>query len=166
MFAAQTRGDRGVSKGWLYEIHADASIQIVIFEGLKTKKDHIDYWVAQSEEDWEVAMLLIKEGKNLHGLFFVHLALEKICKAHWIRSSKTHIPPRTHNLIFILSQTDVLISNEQKQFLLEINRFQIEGRYPEQLAQLHGLVINNAIFTQEIVFKAKELRIWLLSRLP
>jgi HEPN domain-containing protein len=130
---------------------------------VKTKKEHIDYWVVQSKEDWAVAELLIKGNKYLHGLFFVHLALEKVCKAHWIRASKTNIPPKTHNLIFLLSQTDISVSNEQKEFLLTLNRFQIEGRYPEQLSKLHQAT--SAPFAQEIVLQAKEIHLWLLNKL-
>lgn len=104
---------------------------------MKSKKEHIDHWVAQSKEDWDAALLLIDGGKYLHGLFFVHLALEKTCKAHWISAAKSDIPPKSHNLIFLLSQTTISLSDEQKEFLLELNRFQIEGRYPEHLAMLH-----------------------------
>ncbi len=41
----------------------------------------IDYWRRGSEEDWEVAVRLVRDGKSRHGLLFAHLALEKALKA-------------------------------------------------------------------------------------
>jgi HEPN domain-containing protein len=96
-------------------------------------------------------------------LFFAHLSLEKICKAHWINCSETNIPPKTHNLLFLLSQTTLHLADEQKEFLLEINRFQIEGRYPEQILKLQKAT--DASFTRTKLNQAKELQIWLLNKL-
>ena len=98
---------------------------------MKTKEQHIAHWLAQSKDDWESSELLFAGKKYLHSLFFAHLSLEKICKAHWINSAEINIPPKTHNLIFLLSQTALELSDNQKEFLLDLNRFQIEGRYPE-----------------------------------
>jgi len=41
---------------------------------------HISYWKNGAEEDFEVADQLIRSGKIRHGLFFLHLTLEKISK--------------------------------------------------------------------------------------
>jgi len=56
----------------------------------------IDYWRQGSTEDWEVAVRLVKDGKSRHGLFFAHLAPEKL-KALVCRHTRD-IPPRIHNL--------------------------------------------------------------------
>jgi len=96
---------------------------------LKSKQDHIDYWKALAIDDLESSALLFEGKKYLHALFFTHLALEKTCKACWINDNDSNIPPRTHNLNFLLSQTQLHLSTMQKEFLLEMNRFQIEGRY-------------------------------------
>ena len=38
----------------------------------------IDYWRNGAIEDWNVAEDLVSRNKTRHGLFFVHLALEKL----------------------------------------------------------------------------------------
>lgn len=130
---------------------------------MKTKKEHITHWVSQSNDDWEASMLLYVGKKYLHALFFAHLSLEKICKAHWINSSESNIPPKTHNLLFLLSQTALELTSDQKEFLLEMNRFQIEGRYPEQISNLYKSV--NASFTKGKLEHVKEFQVWLLNKL-
>ena len=42
----------------------------------------IEYWNRSAQEDWQVAQQLVESGKIRHGLFFAHLALEKVLKAH------------------------------------------------------------------------------------
>jgi len=49
---------------------------------------HISYWRNMAEEDWEVANQLIASDKIRHGLFFLHLSLEKILKAHVCHNTK------------------------------------------------------------------------------
>ncbi|MFM8912593.1 MAG: HEPN domain-containing protein [Flammeovirgaceae bacterium] len=131
---------------------------------MKTKAEHISHWVTQAEEDWQTTELLFAGKRYLHSLFFAHLSLEKICKAHWLNANESNVPSKTHNPIFLLSQTTVGLTDEQKEFLLEINRFQIEGRYPEQILKLHHAA--NAIFARTKLDYAKQLQLWLLSKLP
>ena len=42
----------------------------------------IAYWRSGAREDWSVAVDLVERGRTRHGLFFVHLAIEKALKAH------------------------------------------------------------------------------------
>ncbi len=129
---------------------------------LKTKGEHIEYWATQSIDDLEASEVLYVGKKYLQALFFSHLALEKVCKACWVKDHAENTPPKTHNLIFILAQTNLEISPRQKEFLLEINRFQIEGRYPEQLTSLAKLT--NATIARTIMNEAKQLQQWLLNK--
>ena len=57
----------------------------------------IDYWRKGSEEDLEVAERLLQMRKLRHGMFFAHLAVEKMLKAHVVNRTKS-IPPKIHNL--------------------------------------------------------------------
>jgi HEPN domain-containing protein len=59
---------------------------------------HIAYWLNGAIEDWEAAKSLIALGKSRHGLFFLHLALEKALKARICQFSGD-IAPRVHNLV-------------------------------------------------------------------
>ena len=46
---------------------------------------HIAYWRNGSDEDWQVALELVGSGRTRHGLFFAHLALEKMLKEKGIK---------------------------------------------------------------------------------
>jgi len=72
---------------------------------VKTKSEYIAHWVNQSKDDLDSAVLLLEGKKYLLSLFFLHLSLEKVCKAQWIKTNEDNVPPKTHNLIFLLSQT-------------------------------------------------------------
>jgi len=91
---------------------------------------HISYWKSSAEEDFQVADQLIRSGKIRHGLFFLHLTLEKILKAHVCRNSRD-IAPRLHNLARLAELSGIAFSREDSDFLAEVNPFNIEGRYPE-----------------------------------
>jgi HEPN domain-containing protein len=57
----------------------------------------IAYWQSGAKEDWDATQDLIKKGRVRHGLFFAHLALEKILKALVCQQTQA-LAPRTHNL--------------------------------------------------------------------
>jgi HEPN domain-containing protein len=130
---------------------------------MKTKEEHINYWLNQAEDDWEAVDTLFKGKKYLQSLFFSHLVIEKICKALWIKYNLQNIPPRTHNLNFILSQTPLKLSEEQSEFLLNLNRFQLEGRYPEYITKIQEICSFD--FTHEMLTRTKEIKSWLQENL-
>ena len=93
---------------------------------------HIHYWKNSAEEDLSAAENLITAKKIRHGLFFLHLALEKALKAVLCKQIKD-IPPRTHNLVRLSELMTLKLNDEQIDFLTEMNPFNMEGRYPENL---------------------------------
>jgi len=48
----------------------------------------VAYWRNGAVEDWEVAAHLLERGNVRHGLFFVHLAVEKALKALVCRNTQ------------------------------------------------------------------------------
>ncbi len=62
----------------------------------------IKYWRDSAEEDISTAEILANKDRFLHALFFCHLSIEKIIKAHVVKSTN-EIPPKSHNL-FLLSE--------------------------------------------------------------
>lgn len=63
----------------------------------------IEYWKSGAVNDIDTAELLINNNKLLHGLFFCHLVIEKIIKAHVAKDTK-NIPPKIHNLNWLLKK--------------------------------------------------------------
>ena len=91
----------------------------------------IDYWRLGALEDIAVAGELIGNKRFRHGLFFAHLALEKVLKAHICKKTK-QLAPRIHNLIRLSEIIEIDISEDYLNHLADMNEFNLEGRYPIQ----------------------------------
>jgi HEPN domain-containing protein len=117
---------------------------------INTKK-HIEHWKNGSDEDFEVAQQLIRSNKIRHGLFFLHLSMEKLLKAH-ICSYTNDIAPKLHNLIRLSELSGITFEPERTDFLSEMNPFNIEGRYPELWGQ-----VPSQKEAEELLQKAEEI---------
>lgn len=128
-----------------------------------TKEEYIDYWITGWDEDWSSSEDLFKTRHYLQSLFFAHLSLEKLCKAVWVKHNEMNHPPRTHNLVALLKQTQISVSDAQVDFLLVFNDFQLEGRYPDYNRKIYQSC--DDLTTKDYLEKAKEFRLWLLGKL-
>jgi len=93
----------------------------------------IDFWRDSANEDLAVARDLVHQNRTRHGLFFAHLALEKVLKAHFCLVNKD-IAPRLHNLVRLAELAGLDLQPAQVDILAEMNSFNIEGRYPDTLS--------------------------------
>jgi HEPN domain-containing protein len=87
------------------------------------------YWRNGATEDWEVANQLVDGGKIRHGMFFAHLALEKILKAHICKKTEK-LAPKSHNLVRLAEIAELNLKPQDLDTLAEMNEFNLEGRYP------------------------------------
>lgn len=129
-----------------------------------TKEEYIDYWKKTALMDWSSSEDLYKTKHYLLALFVAHLCLEKICKALWILHNESNHPPRIHNLVYLLRQTKIEINNEQLDFLLIFNDFQLAGRYPDYQMKIYKIC--NEVYTKNMLDKANKIKLWLLNSLP
>ena len=90
----------------------------------------IEYWKTGSDEDLAAAESLLEKGHVRHGLFFAHLALEKMLKALVTRRTRD-VPPRTHNLLRLATLAGLELGSEQEILLGRFDAYQLEGRYPD-----------------------------------
>jgi len=90
----------------------------------------IAYWKDSAHEDWLVANELVNSGRIRHGLFFVHLALEKALKAH-VCKKIGDISPQIHNLLKLVELAGLGLNERQTTHLAVMNSFNLEGRYPD-----------------------------------
>ena len=104
---------------------------------MMTKQEHIDYWVKTAEKDWKAVMDLFKSKNYLQCLFWAHLVIEKLMKAHWVKDNDGNIPPKVHNLVFLAEKTKLSIGEEEKNLFNVINQFQLEGRYPDYIEGMY-----------------------------
>ena len=90
----------------------------------------VAFWREGAQEDLTVAEELLERGRVRHGLFFLHLALEKILKAHVCRQTRD-LAPRVHNLVRLTELAETHLPEQYLDILAEMNRFAIAGRYPD-----------------------------------
>jgi len=128
-----------------------------------TREEHIQYWRNTSDKDWDVCEILFQSGKFVYCLFFAHLSLEKLAKDLWVKNIKDEYPPKTHNVAFLLEKASVNLTAKQKDFILLMNDFQLEGRYPDYQQKIFQRFDQKK--TNEILEEVKEIRSWLLSKL-
>lgn len=120
---------------------------------------HIEYWKTSSEEDFAAAESLLEKGHFRQSLFFAHLAIEKMLKAHVTRQTKD-IPPRIHNLVRLAEIAELKLDPEQTEFLREFSIYQLEGRYPD--TEQVRVDLSSA---RDETSRAKEMLIWLKTKL-
>ena len=128
-----------------------------------TKQDHIDYWVKTASKDWKAIQDMYSTKNYVHSLFWAHLVLEKLLKAHWVKDNEGNTPPKIHMLVTILNKTKLQMPDSDKQFLSEMNQFQLEGRYPDYKDELFKKY--KSVQTKKILDQVNTLRICLLKKL-
>lgn len=90
----------------------------------------IEHWRKGALSNYETAELLIHNDKLIEGLFFCHLAIEKMLKALYVKHHR-ELAPKIHKLQYLAQESAIELSEEQKDFFGMMMQFQIEGRYPE-----------------------------------
>jgi len=121
--------------------------------------EHIQYWVKGSEEDIAAAESLVEKGYFRHGLYFAHLAIEKMLKAHVVKVTQK-APPKIHHLRRLADIAKIALEPEQQQYLLDLGVYQLEGRYPDA-----GQLDLSRNEVRRELLRMKETVIWLKQRL-
>jgi len=124
-----------------------------------SKQEVINYWKTLAEEDLATAMYNLKGRKALATLFFFHLAIEKLLKAHWIKDNLSNTVPFTHDLQKLITETNLEIDAEQFEYLFIINSWNIEARYPDYKMTLNKIA--TPLFLQKHGEKVNKMYQWL-----
>lgn len=119
----------------------------------------IEYWTSGAFDDLESAKILIEKNRLLHGLFFCHLAIEKIIKAHVVKHTK-ELPPRSHNLIFLSEKANLEFSEDNEILLGILMKYQLEGRYPGFTSK-----VPDKLQVREYLHQSEKFLIWLQKKL-
>lgn len=90
----------------------------------------VAYWRQGAAEEWEVARDLLAKNHPRHCLFFAHLTLEKILKAHVCRQTRD-LAPRLHDLLRLANLAGLSLKDSDRDFLKVFGVYQVEGRYPD-----------------------------------
>ncbi len=128
-----------------------------------TKNELISYWKETGEDDFASSKVLFHANKYTFCLFTCHLSIEKLLKAHWVKDNIEDFPPRTHNLIQLLSQTNLIIEEDDIILMREMNNWNIEGRYPDYQRFFYQLCTRE--YVEERLLKAQILYECLIQQL-
>lgn len=119
----------------------------------------VDYWRTGGDEDFAAAESLLEKGHLRHCLFFAHLAVEKMLKAHVTRRTR-EVPPRIHNLVRLVEMAGLSPGSEQEKFLRSFDMYQMEGRYPDSTQ-----VLMDSKSARDKLAAAGEMLKWLKAQL-
>ena len=128
-----------------------------------TKEEHINYWIDTAHKDWIAVESMFNTKNYLHCLFWAHLVLEKLAKAHWVKSHQDNIPPKIHNVVWLLEESNIVLEENIMVFLKKFNEFQLSGRYPDYQYNLYKVCTKK--FTFDKLEKVKEIRQCLIEML-
>ena len=117
----------------------------------------IRHWLEGGQEDWLAACSLIEHGHHRQGLFMAHLALEKFLKAKVCRQTGD-LAPRLHNLVQLAALAEINPTPEYLDTLADMNDFNLEGRYPQEMA-----APPTAAESRAFMARAKEVMEWLMQ---
>jgi HEPN domain-containing protein len=119
----------------------------------------VAYWRDGAAEEWAVAGELLEKNHLRHALFFAHLTLEKILKAHVCKTTED-LAPRLHDLLRLLDLAQIALPQSDRDQLRLLGIYQMAGRYPDQMPQLPTLEQARERFQE-----AGRIYRWLLQRL-
>lgn len=126
--------------------------------------DKVTYWSEMSDYDFDTANAMLLTKRYLYVGFMCHQVIEKILKAYW--SDVLEEPPlKIHSLSRLAEKSglDKDMSDEQLDFIDELEPLNIEARYPSYKERLMKSL--TADRCKELIKQTDELRIWIKNKL-
>lgn len=96
---------------------------------------------------------------NFITVYLCHLTIEKILKAYYVKAN-SKLAPKTHNLFYLLDNTNLILDDSKIKFLGILLKYQLEGRYPE-----YEISTPTKEDVQNYLKETKELLKWLTQKL-
>jgi HEPN domain-containing protein len=114
--------------------------------------------IESSEYDLKTAEHMFSTDRYLYVVFMCHLAIEKLLKAI-MHESTGSLPPKSHDLIYLLKLVDMRPPQDLLEFMGKINSASVVTRYPEDLSRI--LAAYPATVAEEHLSKTREVLQWL-----
>jgi HEPN domain-containing protein len=131
-------------------------------------KSEIDYqimarrWRDSALSELKPAHDLMATGNPRQALFWAHLALEKILKAHVVQQTHQHAP-FTHALPRLAMLAGLDFSELQYSMLDELNAYQVETRYGDTTSD--SMIVADSQYAQQMLDAVEEMVQWLARKL-
>ncbi len=124
----------------------------------------IRYWIEISDYDLATAEAMLNCKRYLYVGFMCHQTIEKAFKAYFTKL-KSETAPYVHSLSYLAKKGDFYdsLSEEQKDFLDQIEPLNIEARYPSHKERLLKSLTESKCM--EIIGKTRELQKWIKEKL-
>ena len=126
--------------------------------------DKVTYWIEMSDYDFDTAKAMLETKRYLYVAFMCHQTIEKILKAYW--SKVLEEPPlKIHSLSRLAEKSglDIDMSEEQTDFIDELEPLNIEARYPTYKERLMKSLTSDRC--KELIEQTDKLRTWIKSKL-
>jgi HEPN domain-containing protein len=92
-------------------------------------------FITSSEYDLQTAAAMFESGRYIYVVFMCHISTEKMLKAI-VAEATQNIPPKTHNLIYLIKLGEVTLPADLFEFVAKLNNASIITRYPEDFRKL------------------------------
>lgn len=115
-------------------------------------------WLRQADYDIETAEFMFNGGRYFYAVFMCHLSIEKALKGLYLKRLQ-EIPPKTHNLIYLLNKTGIKPEEHIGKFIVKINEATVVTRYPEELSKLQKDFTRTAV--KDMLERSKEVLEWI-----
>jgi len=125
---------------------------------MKNSDEIIKEWLRQADYDFDTAKAMFKTGRYIYCIFMCHLSLEKALKGILIKH-KNEIPPKSHNLIYLVEKIELKLNEEDYKFIFKLNDVSIPTRYPEDLKKI--MKVYKKEITREFLTKTNKLLKWI-----
>ncbi len=124
----------------------------------------VKYWIELSEYDLETAEAMLRSERYLYVGFMCHQTIEKAFKAYFAKI-KSETAPFSHSLSYLAKKGGFydLFTEEQRNFIDQIEPLNIEARYPSHKERLLKSLTDTKC--TEIIQNTKELQKWIKEKL-
>ncbi len=120
-----------------------------------------DEWLKQADYDMDTADIMYSSGRYFYAVFMCHLSIEKALKGLYSKVL-ADIPPKTHNLLYLLSKIGKNPDHELEKFIIRLNTASVATRYPDDLAKIQAAYTEK--ITKEMIIKSREVLKWIRTQ--
>lgn len=114
-------------------------------------------WLKQADYDMDTADAMFTSGRYLYAVFMCHLSIEKALKGLYSKEL-AEVPPKTHNLIYILKKIGKKPTQNLLKFITKLNTASVATRYPDDLSKIQAAYTKE--ITNEMILKSKDVLKW------
>jgi HEPN domain-containing protein len=118
-------------------------------------------WLRQADYDMDTADAMFRSGRYFYAVFMCHLSIEKSLKGLYTKVLE-EIPPKTHNLLYLLDKIGQKPEQELERFVIKLNTASVATRYPDDLAKIQAAYTED--ITKNMITKSKEVLAWVKTK--